>query len=302
MLSLFVIYALLAGFVMSSDGLSLGNTGTRWVILGVGLLAVCVVLLAVWRVEQRIRYLARTDSLTNMANRVQFQRLLQQGIAGAERTGQSLALLCLDIDRFKDINATFGHGAGDTSLELIAQRITAALPEGTVTGRLAGDEFSVMLSGFEHLDGLADAVSETAEALLTAIGQPFELQGEEVLITASIGVSCYPGDGDNLLDLIRNGDAALYQAKRVGGNCMERYSPDTNTAAADRLMLKSKLRRAFEREELRLHYQPKYHLKTGRVDGAEALVRWDLPDRGLVFPADFIPLAEETNLILRVGD
>lgn len=301
-ISLFAVYALLAGFVMSSDVLSLGNAGTRWLILGVGLLAVCVALLTVWRVEQRIRYVARTDSLTNMANRVQFQDQLQQEIAGAERTGRHLALLCLDIDRFKDINATFGHGAGDTSLKLIAQRITAALPEGTVTGRLAGDEFAVILSGFEHLEGLADTVSETAEALLSAIGRPFELQGEEIFITASMGVACYPGDSDSLLDLIRNGDTALSQAKRVGGNCMERYSPDMNTAAVERLMLKSKLRRAFGREELRLHYQPKYHLETGRVDGAEALVRWDLPDRGLVFPADFIPLAEETNLILQVGD
>jgi diguanylate cyclase (GGDEF)-like protein/PAS domain S-box-containing protein len=254
------------------------------------------------RAEQRIRYLARTDSLTKMANRMQFQHQLQQGIARAKRTGQYLALIYMDVDRFKDINDTFGHGAGDTSLEIFAQRIMSELPDGAVAGRLAGDEFAVMLSGFERMEGLSDAVSETAEALLTTIGRPFHVQGEEIFITTSMGVAQYPDDGDNVIDLIRNGDAAMYQAKRAGGNCVERYSSDINTAAVERLMLKSKLRRAFEREELRLHYQPKYSLETGRVEGAEALVRWNLPERGLVYPSDFIPLAEETNLILQVGD
>jgi EAL domain-containing protein (putative c-di-GMP-specific phosphodiesterase class I) len=117
-----------------------------------------------------------------------------------------------------------------------------------------------------------------------------------------MGVALYPRDADNVIDLLRNADAALYQAKRAGGNCYEFYSEAMNNAAVDRLMMKSKLRRAFERDELRLHYQPKYSLKTGRIEGAEALVRWDLPDRGLVFPSDFIPLAEETNLILQIGD
>ncbi len=254
------------------------------------------------RAEQRIRYLARTDSLTKMANRMQFQHQLQQGIARAKRTGQYLALLYLDIDRFKDINDTFGHGAGDTSLEIFAQRIMAELPEGAVGGRLAGDEFAVILSGFERIEAMADAVTETADSLLKAIGRPFHVQGEEIFITTSMGAAYYPGDGDNVIDLIRNGDAALYQAKKAGGNCLERYSSDMNTVAVERLMLKSKLRRSFEREELRLHYQPKYNLRTGRVEGMEALVRWDLPDRGLVYPSDFIPLAEETNLILQVGD
>ncbi len=254
------------------------------------------------RVEQRIRYLARTDSLTKMANRMHFQHQLQQGIARAKRTGQYLALLYLDIDRFKDINDTFGHGVGDTSLEIFAQRILAELPEGAVAGRLAGDEFAVILGGFERIEGLTDAIVETSDALLKAIGRPFHVQGEEIFITTSMGVACYPDDGDNVIDLIRNGDAALYQAKKAGGNCLERYSSDMKTAAVERLMLKSKLRRAFEREELRLHYQPKYNLQTGLVEGVEALVRWDLPDRGLVYPSDFIPLAEETNLILQVGE
>ena len=254
------------------------------------------------RVEQRIRYLARTDSLTKMPNRMQFQHQLQQAIARAKRTNQYLALLYMDIDRFKDINDTFGHGAGDTSLEIFAQRIMAELPEGATAGRLAGDEFAVILSGYERIETMTDAIASTSDALLAAIGRPFHVQGEEIFITTSVGVAYYPDDGDNVIDLIRNGDAALYQAKKAGGNCLERYSPVLNTAAVERLMLKSKLRRAFEREELRLHYQPKYNLASGRIEGVEALVRWDLPERGLVFPSDFIPLAEETNLILQVGD
>ena len=254
------------------------------------------------RVEQRIRYLARTDPLTKLSNRMQFQHQLQQGIARARRSHQYLALLYLDIDRFKDVNDTFGHAVGDTSLEIFAERILAELPQGATAGRLAGDEFAVLVTGFDAMDGLVGPVNDVAGALLAAIGRPFQVEGEEVFITTSIGVALYPRDGDNVLDLLRNADAALYQAKRAGGNCFEFYSADMNTAAVERLMLKSKLRRAFERDELRMHYQPKYSLKTGKIEGAEALVRWDLPDRGLVFPSDFIPLAEESNLILQLGD
>jgi len=254
------------------------------------------------RVEQRIRYLARTDALTKLPNRMQFQHQLQQGIARARRARQFLALLYLDIDRFKDINDTFGHAVGDRSLETFAQRILAELPEGAAAGRLAGDEFAVMLSGFQSVDALVDELSVIAEALLATIGESFQVDGEDVFITTSIGIGIYPRDGDNVVDLIRNSDAALYHAKRAGGNCFEFHTSDMNTASVERLMLKSRLRRAIERDELRLRYQPKYSVKTGRIEGAEALIRWDLPDRGMVFPSDFIPLAEETNLILQLGD
>jgi diguanylate cyclase (GGDEF)-like protein/PAS domain S-box-containing protein len=254
------------------------------------------------RVEQRIRYLARTDPLTKIANRMQFQHLLQQGIARARRTQQYLAILYLDVDRFKDINDTFGHAAGDTGLEIFARRLLGELAENAHAGRLAGDEFAVLLTGFERMEGLLKGLADFATRLLQTVGRPFQVHGEEIFLTASMGIAVYPRDGDNVIDLIRNADAALYQAKRAGGNCYEFYSTDMNTAAVERLMLKSKLRRAFERDELRLHYQPKFNLKTGRIEGAEALVRWDLPERGLVFPSDFVPLAEETNLILQLGD
>ena len=254
------------------------------------------------RVEQRIRYLARTDSLTKIANRMQFQHMLQQAIARARRSQQYVAILYLDVDRFKDINDTFGHSAGDTSLEIFARRTLAELGENAHAGRLAGDEFAVLITGFERLDAMQTHLGELAPRLLQAAGKPFQVHGEEIFLTASMGIAIYPRDGDNVIDLIRNADAALYQAKKAGGNCFEWYSADMNTAAVERLMLKSKLRRALERDELRLHYQPKYRLTTGRLEGAEALLRWDLPERGVVLPSDFVPLAEETNLILQLGD
>jgi diguanylate cyclase (GGDEF)-like protein/PAS domain S-box-containing protein len=254
------------------------------------------------RVEQRIRYLARTDSLTKIANRMQFQHLLQQAIARARRSQHYVAILYLDVDRFKDINDTFGHAAGDTSLEIFARRVLAELGDNAHAGRLAGDEFAVLITGFERLDSMQKYLNELAPRLLAATGKPFQVHGEEIFLTASMGVAIYPRDGDNVIDLIRNADAALYQAKKAGGNTFEHYSSDMNTEAVERLMLKSKLRRAFERDELRLHYQPKYRLSTGHLEGAEALLRWDLPERGLVFPNDFVPLAEETNLILQLGD
>ena len=254
------------------------------------------------RVEQRIRNLARIDPLTKIANRMQFQHLLQQAIARAKRSHQYVALLYLDVDRFKDINDTFGHAVGDQSLEIFSRRIQAELDEGSIAGRLAGDEFAVLVTSSSHMGEFVDEVSELAGRLLRSVGKPFQAQGEEVFMTTSIGIALYPRDADNVIDLIRNADAALYRSKKAGGNGFELYSSEMSTAAVERLMLKSKLRRAFERDELRLHYQPKYNVKTGRIEGAEALVRWDLPERGLVYPSDFIPLAEETNLILQVGD
>ena len=254
------------------------------------------------RAEQRNRYLARTDPLTKIANRMQFQHYLQQALARARRAEQHIALLYLDIDRFKDINDTFGHAAGDTALEIFSDRLLEALPAGAIPGRLAGDEFAVLVTGFRSLDGIEAELRTIASSLLATVGQPFGVQGEEIFMTASLGLAVYPRDGDNVIDLIRNADAALYHAKKAGGNCYEFYSADMNVAALERLMIKSKLRRAFENDELRLHYQPKYGLRSGRIEGAEALIRWDQPDHGLLFPSDFIPLAEESNLIVQVGD
>ena len=252
--------------------------------------------------ENRIRYLARFDPLTKMANRMQFQHLLQQAIARARRDGTYLAILYLDVDRFKDINDTFGHSAGDTTLEIFAQRITDVLHGDSLTGRLAGDEFCVLLGTSRAIDQLIDEVEEVGGELLSSVGRPFRVQGEEIFMSTSIGAAIYPRDGENVVDLLRNADAALYQAKRAGGNCIEFFGEHVASAGEERLMLKSKLRRAFERNELRLDYQPKYHISDGRIAGVEALIRWDSPDRGIVLPSDFIPIAEESNLILQLGE
>ena len=254
------------------------------------------------RAEQRIRYLARIDALTKIPNRMQFQHLLQRSIARARRAGSSLALFYIDIDHFKEINDTFGHLAGDTTLETVAERLSSALPPRSIIGRLAGDEFAVIVDG-AHTD--RDGRVETdslARSLLAKLADPFFVQGHEVFMTASMGIAFYPQDAPNVIDLIRNADAALYHAKKSGGNVHSYYLPKMNEAAVERLMTKSKLKRAFERNELLVHYQPKYDLATGEVAGAEALVRWELPERGLILPSDFIPLAEETNLIIEIGE
>ncbi|RZV39254.1 MAG: EAL domain-containing protein [Chromatiales bacterium] len=254
------------------------------------------------RAEKRIRYLARMDALTKIPNRMQFQHLLQRGIARARRAGKALCLFYIDIDHFKEINDTFGHLAGDTTLETVAERLSAALPPRSIIGRLAGDEFAVIVDDLSPDKEGQRETSELAQTLLNRLADPFFVQGHEVFMTASMGIAYYPKDAPNVIDLIRNADAALYSAKKSGGNVFSFYVPEMNEASVERLITKSKLKRAFERDELLVHYQPKYNLETGEVFGAEALVRWELPERGLILPSDFIPIAEETNLIIEIGE
>lgn len=254
------------------------------------------------RAEQRIRYLARIDALTKIPNRMQFQHLLQRSIARARRAGKPLCLFYIDIDHFKEINDTFGHLAGDATLETVAERLSAAMPEDSVIGRLAGDEFAVIVNGLGPDGPGKDGTDRLARSLLDHLADPLFVQNHEVFMTASMGIAYYPSDAPNVIDLIRNADAALYSSKKSGGNVFSYYVPEMNEAAVERLMTKSRLKRAFERDELLVHYQPKYNLETGEICGAEALVRWELPDRGLILPSDFIPIAEETNLIVEVGE
>jgi len=254
------------------------------------------------RAEKRIRYLARIDPLTKIPNRMQFQHLLQRGIARARRAGKALCLFYIDVDHFKEINDTFGHLAGDTTLETVAERLRNALPKHAIIGRLAGDEFAIIVDELRPDDKGIVETSELAQELLDRLADPFYVQGHEVFMTASLGIAYYPKDAPNVIDLIRNADAALYHAKKSGGNVFSFYAPKMNEASVERLMTKSKLKRAFERDELLVHYQPKYNLETGEVFGAEALVRWELPERGMVLPSDFIPIAEDSSLIIDIGE
>jgi len=253
------------------------------------------------RAERRIRYLARYDTLTKMPNRMQFQHLLQQAIARSRRNQQSLALLYLDLDRFKDVNDTFGHSAGDRTLEILSERLTRVLSKDTVIGRLAGDEFAMFVDLPADLDN-RPSLGALARTLLDEISRAFYVNEQEVYLTASVGIAICPYDAENTIDLIRNADAAMYHSKQNGGNTWAFYVPHMNAAAVERLMLKSKLRRALERDELVVLYQSKVDLRDGRVVGAEALLRWRLPGHGDISPSQFIPLAEESSLILDIGE
>ncbi len=253
------------------------------------------------RTRRRVRYLTRFDSLTRVANRIQFQHKLQQAIARASKNGTRLALLYVDLDRFKDINDTYGHPVGDRSLEITARRLVDALDPGTLVGRLAGDEFAIVLDALPANQDLHAALAATARMLLDRISREFYVERRELFVTASLGIALCPDDADNVVDLIRNADAAMYHAKENGGNTYGFYAPRMNADAVDRLVIKNELRHAMLRGELQVLYQPKVDLADGRVAGAEALLRWRHPKRGEVPPSVFIPLAEDSGLIFEIG-
>jgi diguanylate cyclase (GGDEF)-like protein/PAS domain S-box-containing protein len=254
------------------------------------------------RAERRIRYLARYDNLTKMPNRMQFQHLLQQAIARCRRNNRVLTLLYLDLDRFKEVNDTFGHSAGDRTLEVLSERLTRALNKDTIVGRLAGDEFAMFVDDLPSDVDSRVSIGALARNLLDEISRTFYVGTQEVYLTASVGIALYPTDADNVVDIIRNADAAMYHSKQNGGNSFAFYLPEMNAIAVERLMLKAKLRRALERNEFVILYQSKIDLRDGRVVGAEALLRWRLPGHGDISPAHFIPLAEETSLIMDIGE
>jgi diguanylate cyclase (GGDEF)-like protein/PAS domain S-box-containing protein len=254
------------------------------------------------RTQRRIRYLARYDALTRVPNRMEFQHRLQQAIARARRAEARAALLYIDIDGFKDVNDRLGHPVGDHALEIISRRLVDAMDSGTLVGRLGGDEFAIVIEALTDKGDPRPEIAATVRMLLDRMAQKFHIEGSELVLTASIGVAMFPDDADNVIDLIRNADAAMYHAKQNGGNTYGSYSPEMNADAVDRLLLKSELRSAIQRNEFQVLYQPKINLRDGRITGCEALLRWRHSLRGDVPPAIFIPLAEENTLIFDVGE
>lgn len=250
------------------------------------------------RQKELIRHLAYHDGLTNLPNRMLFEDRLSVALAQARRRKQMVAVMFVDMDRFKVVNDTVGHALGDRLLKDIAERLSGLVRDGDTVARMGGDEFTILLADGS---GLVEA-AEVAERILDACRRPWPLDAREFRVTASIGIAMYPNDAEDVESLIRNADAAMYRAKNQGGDAYHFYTPAMNATIGRRVVLESDLRRALDRREFVVHYQPQVNIDTGQVVGMEALVRWQHPERGVVLPADFIGVAEETGLIVQLGE
>ena len=250
------------------------------------------------QVEEKIRHMAHHDALTGLPNRVLLHDRVSQAIAQAQRNREVLAMLFIDLDRFKTVNDSLGHHVGDLLLKTVGQRLETCTRGSDTIARIGGDEFVVLLG---DLDQPEDA-RHVALKVLDALAEPATIDTHELRVTPSIGICAYPHDGTDVETLMRNADTAMYHAKQMGRNNYQFFTQSMNDAAQERLALENDLRHAVERGEFLLHYQPQLDLKTGRIIGFEALVRWMHPQRGLVGPAQFIPAAEETGLIGQVGE
>ncbi len=250
------------------------------------------------RYQHALEYQANHDSLTGLANRNLLNDRIEQALAWAKRNGHVMGVMLLDLDHFKLINDASGHGAGDALLKEVAQRLTACVRETDTVARLGGDEFVIILTDLPQ----PDDVDRIAEKILSALSRPTEVAGRDIFVTASIGVSLYPRDGDHGEILLRYADMAMYRVKEHGRNSVRQFVPEMGSTAISRLDMEGAMRRGLERGEFVLHYQPKIDLVTKAVVGAEALIRWQHPQIGLIHPIEFIRLAEETGLILPLGE
>jgi diguanylate cyclase (GGDEF)-like protein len=248
--------------------------------------------------EQRLAQLAQFDTLTGLPNRLLLHDRLAQSLTQARRHDRKVGVLFVDLDRFKLVNDTLGHYAGDLLIAEVARRLARCVRPGDTVGRISGDEFGVVLADLAHVDDAA----LVAQKALEALAEPYHLAGSEAFATASIGIAVHPGDGDDAEDLLRNADMAMYRAKELTRNAYCFFTAEMNLRSAEKMQLNNDLRHAIERSEFVLHYQPKVALDSGALTGFEALLRWNHPTRGLVPPGQFVAALEESGLIVPVGE
>jgi diguanylate cyclase (GGDEF)-like protein len=249
------------------------------------------------RYQVQLEHQANYDALTGLPNRSLLNDRLRQAVH-AQRSARNIAVVFMDLDHFKLVNDSLGHGTGDRLLKGMAERLRSVLREGDTVGRVGGDEFVLILDDQAN----EETVFRAMQRIAAKVAEPIVIDGKELYVTCSAGISLYPQDGRDVDTLLRNADAAMYRAKEHGRANFQFYTSEMNERVSDRLALESALRRALERREFLLHYQQKVDLRTGEIIGAEALVRWLHPEWGLVRPARFIPIAEETGLIVPLGE
>ncbi|MET0048200.1 MAG: EAL domain-containing protein [Sedimenticola sp.] len=248
--------------------------------------------------EERLVHLAHHDALTGLPNRLLFIALLEHALDRVERNDEQIAVLFLDLDLFKNINDSFGHPVGDQLLQMVAQRLQTVIRDEDTVARLGGDEFIMLLERVGNMQ----AAATVSEKILHELSKPFLIDGQELYVSASVGISISPNDGTDADILIKNADAAMYRAKAEGRNNYCFYTEELTVSAMERVVLERELRQALEQDQLVVHYQPQFSLKTGELIGAEALVRWQHPDRGLIYPDKFVHVAEECGLVLSLGE
>jgi diguanylate cyclase (GGDEF)-like protein len=271
----------------------------HWVWAGDAVFALMLALILLWRrADRRIQFLANYDPVTGLPNRNLLHDRLSQAINFAQRYDRMLGILFIDLDDFKTVNDSLGHHMGDRLLRQLGERLMTCVRGMDTVARLGGDEFVIAVTGLDHPDSLIFV----AEKVLDSLSRPFILDDHELFISSSIGIAVFPRDGGNETTLLKNADSAMYHAKERGKRHFQFYSSEMNHKARERLSLINDLHRALERDELLLHYQPQINLKTGEITGVEALIRWKHPQHGMVPPMKFIPLAEETRLILPIGE